>query len=908
MFSGAETIKTNNVVLSPYTQTPPTPTPTPVSGGLFAANQVWSEFNGGSLVYGTIVSGSADLASSPIDGQNSSTSSGTVAVSTPIMNGNVATYTATVTLPLSVNETLDSSSYTAQIVATGTLQSSGTFQFDFSPRTVFWNASSGDFSAGGNWDVGFAPRTVDTAAIQNGGASTLSTAFSGSPAAVWVGDGASTSGTLTLAAGGSLSCGAMVLGQSGGSGTLVLGGGTLSAPSIAQGAGGSGSLYFAGGTLQPTGSNSQFLTGLSAAYVSTGGATINTNGFAVAINQALGHDPALGATADGGLLKTGSGSLTLGGANTYTGGTTITAGTLKAGAANTLSPNSAVTISGGTLDVTGFAQTVNSLTVGSLGSLNLTIGNLLTSSGPASLSGSLNLFGSSGGTADLMNYLSYSGSFSGVSGIPPGYTLQYTSNQLDLIAAVQGNNSVLGASTSSVALGRVMLNYVPATDVTISLTSGTSATGFSISTAGGATASASNNGPGALTPAGSAAVSVGLTNATGSYSGTVQVQNLGDDGLGGGPSSAGPGEGNAQSPISIGVSGTVVDNRVVTASSVNFGLVHVGAAVGQSITLSTSGDDNHFTRVSVGNAGPDANGISVTGGTNPPFNGSSVTDQRTLSGILSTVGAVNGLITLPTTGEGLNGEAPVNVPVSYAAQVFSGKAQWNLAGSGSWGPAGNWMDTQAGGPAAGAPGISGFAGDTATFGNSTGGSAATVTLDGVSPTVSAMTFSNTSGGSFTLTQGSGGTLSLANGPGTASVTVAAGSQTIALPLVLDSGTSVMVNDAGDMLTVSGSVGGPGGLTKGGAGTLVLSGTGSYSGGTVVTAGQLVVMNSEALADGTSLTVGAGGTAVFQFAAAAASPQVSSAASPVPEPRALVLLAVGGIGLLGFARRWRIKNG
>jgi autotransporter-associated beta strand protein len=98
------------------------------------------------------------------------------------------------------------------------------------------------------------------------------------------------------------------------------------------------------------------------------------------------------------------------------------------------------------------------------------------------------------------------------------------------------------------------------------------------------------------------------------------------------------------------------------------------------------------------------------------------------------------------------------------------------------------------------------------------------------------------------------------------------------------------------------------LSLGGNGELILSGTGSYSGGTVVTAGQLVVMNSEALADGTRLTVGAGGTAVFQLAAAAASPQVSSAASPVPEPGALVLLAVGGIGLLGFARRWRIKNG
>ena len=71
-----------------------------------------------------------------------------------------------------------------------------------------------------------------------------------------------------------------------------------------------------------------------------------------------------------------------------------------------------------------------------------------------------------------MSYLSYSGSFSSVSGIPSGYTLQYNPTELDLV--VRGNNSVLGASASSVSLGRVMLNYVPATNVTISLTSGTS--------------------------------------------------------------------------------------------------------------------------------------------------------------------------------------------------------------------------------------------------------------------------------------------------------------------------------------------------------------------------------------------------------------------------------------------------
>ena len=55
-------------------------------------------------------------------------------------------------------------------------------------------------------------------------------------------------------------------------------------------------MYFDGGTLQATGSNNQFLAGLGAAYLRAGGATINSNGFAVSINQALGHDPALGAT------------------------------------------------------------------------------------------------------------------------------------------------------------------------------------------------------------------------------------------------------------------------------------------------------------------------------------------------------------------------------------------------------------------------------------------------------------------------------------------------------------------------------------------------------------------------------------------------------------------------------------
>ena len=79
---------------------------------------------------------------------------------------------------------------------------------------------------------------------------------------------------------------------------------------------------------------------------------------------------------------------------------------------------------------------------------------------------------------------------------------------------------------------------------------------------------------------------------------------------------------------------SVLDNRAITADTLNFGLVHVGAAASGSLTLRTSGDNNHFTAVQV----PDATGggFSVSGGTTTVFNGDGVTDSgRILSGTLS---------------------------------------------------------------------------------------------------------------------------------------------------------------------------------------------------------------------------------------------------------------------------------
>ena len=63
-----------------------------------------------------------------------------------------------------------------------------------------------------------------------------------------------------------------------------------------------------------------------------------------------------------GLEKNGSGMLIFTGLNTYSGGTSIKAGTLKAGSTNAFSSNSAVSIAtGATVDLGGFNNTISSL-------------------------------------------------------------------------------------------------------------------------------------------------------------------------------------------------------------------------------------------------------------------------------------------------------------------------------------------------------------------------------------------------------------------------------------------------------------------------------------------------------------------------------------------------------------------
>jgi fibronectin-binding autotransporter adhesin len=181
-----------------------------------------------------------------------------------------------------------------------------------------------------------------------------------------------------------------------------------------------------------------------------------------------------------------------------------------------------------------------------------------------------------------------------------------------------------------------------------------------------------------------------------------------------------------------------------------------------------------------------------------------------------------------------------------------------------------------------------------------------LTLTGVNTYTSGTTII---GGTLAVTKpaslgAAGGLLTI--GPGTLEI---AGNLSDARNIRLSAAGATIQVDSLLTYRNSGTLSGSGGLSLSGPGRLILSGSNDYTGGTHVNSGTLNVSAADAIPDGSSLTVGQGASALF--APAYASPVMISAAAQVaavPEPGTLVLLAAGLVMGLGvWLRKDRNTN-
>ena len=146
---------------------------------------------------------------------------------------------------------------------------------------------------------------------------------------------------------------------------------------------------------------------------------------------------AAGETTPSSLTKSGVGTLLLSGANTYTGGTTVTAGTLKLSGVGTLGDGGLLTVSGGTVDLAGVSLT-GAASVSGISDGGSSSGIITSSSGTATLTDNI-----TGGSSQT-----FSGTLAG--------SLALTVNSSGAgVQVLSGSNTNSGATTVSSGTLRV---------------------------------------------------------------------------------------------------------------------------------------------------------------------------------------------------------------------------------------------------------------------------------------------------------------------------------------------------------------------------------------------------------------------------------------------------------------------
>ncbi|HEV6965660.1 autotransporter-associated beta strand repeat-containing protein [Roseateles sp.] len=564
------------------------------------------------------------------------------------------------------------------------------------------------------------------------------------------------------------------------------------------------------------------------------------------------------------LTKQGSGTFTLSGANTYTGATTVSAGTLQAGAANSFSSGSAVTLSAATsvLDLAGFSQAIGSLASAVASSVTSSAAGsaTLTTGGNGTTTAFAGVIGNGSGTVGLakvgagVQTLSGANTYSGATTVSAGTLKAGVATQafginsavtvasgatLDLAGFSQAIGSLAGAGTVDNATGASAYTLATGGDNTSTLFSGiikntTGSVALTKSGAGTLTLSGPNTYTGATTVnAGTLLVNGNQPSATGAVA--VAGGTLGGSGTVGGATtvqsgatlSPGPAFGTGAGTLSL-KAGLTVNAGATTA----FELGQAGTAGGSLNDLvAVTGNLSLNGTLNV----TQSSGGSFTGGTYTLF---TYTGTRT-----GTFSAVN----LPAGYAGSVDYTGTPNQVRLTVTALSSTTYWDVSpqnnnavdgGTGTWdGSNTNWT-TGTGSLNSTWPGGTSMA----IF----NGTAGTVTIaNGYNASVGGLSFGT---GGYTIAATGTGSLALAQNA-TIATTTAGLSTTLSAPLTGAFDLTYTPNTSGT-LTLSGtnaytgntSISAGGSLQVGGAGSL---GAGSYAGTIGIATGATLQYSSSA---------------------------------------------------------------
>jgi fibronectin-binding autotransporter adhesin len=598
---------------------------------------------------------------------------------------------------------------------------------------------------------------------------------------------------------------------------------------------GSGSISFTGGALRFTGTSAADLS--SRILGSSGAIRIDTG------TNTPTFSSALGASNTGGLDKSGAGTLSLTAANTYTGPTTVSAGTLQIGGggttgsivatstvtvaggaalnfrrtddygggfANVVSGSGGVQVLSGTLAYTG-ANTYTGTTTVSAGTLRIgnggTTGSIAASSPVAVSSGAILSFNRTDGYGgNFANVISGSGGVQVLSGTL-AYTgaNTYTGTTTVSAGTLQIGNGTTGSIAGPVANGGALV-FNRSNDLTYAgIVSGSG--------------TLTHSGAGTLTLSGSSTYT-GKT-AIANASGGISINSIGN--VNGGPSALGNPDSVANGTIDVAGALTYSGGAAATDRRINLGN---GATVGRIIhtgsnTLTLNGDI--FVNVTSNwSLRPNAAGSEIR--VNGLVSGSGASG-------LFVFGDSSGTATLANSGNSFTG--PVNL---YQGTLNAA----SIANSGSNSALG--------------------AGNVIEFGNS--GSNLTGRL----------VFTGSAGGSSNrLISILGGTVGtgFSNG-GIIENSVAGQTLTLTGSVTASGATpSLQIGGAGDGV-LSGAISDGAGdmtLTKIGVGSWTLSGSNAYSGATTVSQGVLRFGSVNAINSTSAVSVAAGGTLAYSGNAA-----------------------------------------